>query len=66
MPYASDAQRKYFNANREKLESEGVNVAEYNEASKGMKLPEHAKQKAKKAHAQGRISDKHMRKMGLM
>lgn len=41
-PYVSDAQRKYFNANKSKLESKGVDVQEYNEASKGMKLPEHA------------------------
>ena len=45
MPYKSDAQRAYFNANREKLESQGVNVDEWNKASKGMKLPEHAKKK---------------------
>ncbi len=42
MPYSSDAQRRYFNANRQKLEAEGVDVDEYNAASKGMDLPEHA------------------------
>lgn len=42
MPYVSDAQRKYFNANREKLEKQGVDVDEYNKASKGKKLPAHA------------------------
>jgi hypothetical protein len=41
MPYKSDAQRKYFNANKGKLESQGVDVDEWNSASKGMKLPEH-------------------------
>lgn len=40
MPYVSDAQRRYFNANREKLESEGVDVDEWNRKSKGKKLPE--------------------------
>ena len=40
MPYTSEAQRKYFNANREKLEAEGVDVDEWNESSKGKKLPE--------------------------
>lgn len=40
MPYKSEAQRKYFNANREKLEAEGVDVDEWNESSKGKKLPE--------------------------
>lgn len=54
MPYRSLAQERYFNANREKLERDGVNVAEWNQASKGMKLPEHAKSAARKrkiAHA---------------
>jgi hypothetical protein len=39
MPYKSVAQEKYFNANRAKLESQGVDVAEFNAASKGKKLP---------------------------
>jgi len=43
MPYVSDAQRAYFNANKKKLEAQGVNVDEWNEASKGKKLPEHTK-----------------------
>lgn len=43
MPYASKAQRGYFNANREKLEKQGVNVDEWNQSSAGMKLPKHAK-----------------------
>lgn len=42
MPYVSDAQRKFFNVNKGKLEKEGVNVDEWNSASKGMKLPEHS------------------------
>lgn len=41
MPYKSDAQRKFFNANRKEMEAQGVNVDEYNAASKGMSLPEH-------------------------
>jgi hypothetical protein len=40
MPYSSDAQRKFFNANRDKLEKQGVDVDEWNESSKGKKLPE--------------------------
>jgi hypothetical protein len=40
MPFKSDAQRRFFNANRTKLEAQGVDVDEYNQASKGMKLPE--------------------------
>jgi hypothetical protein len=39
MPYKSEAQRRYFNANREKLEAEGVDVDEWNDSSKGKKLP---------------------------
>ena len=42
-PYVSDAQRKYFNANRDKLEKQGVDVDEWNQASKGKDLPEHKK-----------------------
>ena len=38
-PYASKAQERYFNANRAKLERQGVNVDEWNQASKGKKLP---------------------------
>ena len=45
MPYKSDAQRRYFNANRSKLEGQGVDVDEWNESSKGKKLPEKAKEK---------------------
>ena len=44
-PYKSDAQRKYFNANRKKLKREGVDVDEWNKASKGKKLPETAKKR---------------------
>ena len=42
MPYKSENQEKYFNANKEKLEKEGVNVHEWNEVSKGKKLPKKA------------------------
>lgn len=45
MPYVSDAQRKYFHANKQRLEAQGVNVDEWDKASKGKKLPEHSKQK---------------------
>ena len=43
MPFKSLAQERYFNANRAKLEKQGVNVNEWNAASKGMKLPARAK-----------------------
>jgi hypothetical protein len=39
MPYKSKAQERYFNANKAKLEKQGVNVNEWNKASKGKKLP---------------------------
>lgn len=39
MPYRSLAQERYFNANRGKMEAQGVSVGEWNQASKGMSLP---------------------------
>ena len=40
MPYVSKKQEAYFNANRSKMESQGVDVSEWNAASKGKSLPE--------------------------
>lgn len=60
MPYKSDAQRRFFNANRDKMEAQGVDVDEYNQASKGMKLPERAasaKPKPRRSFGQ-RIADR--------
>ena len=54
MPYKSRAQEEYFNANRAKLEAQGVNVDEWNSASEGMKLPKRTgkpKVKAKRSAA---------------
>lgn len=42
MPYLSEAQEAFFNAHKKKLEREGVDVDEWNRASEGLKLPEHA------------------------
>jgi hypothetical protein len=39
MPYKSEAQRKYFHAYKAVLEKQGVNVKEWDKASKGLKLP---------------------------
>lgn len=39
MPYKSQAQAAYFNIHKKELEKQGVNVKEWNEASKGKKLP---------------------------
>jgi hypothetical protein len=47
MPYKSQAQEKFFNANRKKLEHQGVNVQEWNQSSKGKKLPKRAKPRKK-------------------
>ena len=47
MPYSSEKQRKYFNVHRKELEKQGVDVSEWNKASKGMKLPEVAKKNRK-------------------
>ena len=48
MPYRSLAQERYFNANRGKLEREGVDVDEWNAASKGEHPPERASMKRKR------------------
>ena len=47
MPYKSQAQQGYFHSNKAKLEAQGVNVDEWDAASKGMKLPNRAKGKDK-------------------
>ena len=38
MPFKSEAQRRYFEANKAKLEKQGVDVKEWEQSSKGMKL----------------------------
>lgn len=45
MRYKSKAQMRYFNANKKKLEKQGVDVDEWNKASKGKKLPKKARKK---------------------
>lgn len=39
MPYKSKAQQAYFNIHKKELEKQGVDVNEWNKASKGKKLP---------------------------
>lgn len=41
MPYQSHAQAAYFNIHRKQMEARGVDVAEWNRASRGRKLPRH-------------------------
>lgn len=45
MPYKSKAQAAYFNTHKKQLERQGVNVNEWNAASKGKKLPKKVKRK---------------------
>ena len=47
MPYKSLSQERYFNANKSKLEKQGVDVNEWNKASKGLKLPKKSRKMAK-------------------
>lgn len=50
MPFVSKSQQRYFLANREKLEKQGVNVSEWQKATGDRPLPERlgktSKQKA--------------------
>lgn len=46
MPYKSRAQAAYFNIHKRALEAQGVNVGEWNSASKGKSLPYHVAKKA--------------------
>lgn len=48
MPYVSNAQRGYFHAHKAELEKQGVNVSEWDKASKGKKLPKHSAKAARK------------------
>jgi hypothetical protein len=54
--YESNAQRKFFHANRAKMEAQGVDVDEWDRASKGMKLPERAKKKKPVVAKPGNLS----------
>ena len=50
MPYKSEKQRAYFHANKAKLEAQGVDVEEWDAASKGKKLPHTKKKTLRKSH----------------
>ncbi len=45
MPYKSQAQAGWFHAHKAELEKLGVNVDEWDKATKGKKLPEKVKSK---------------------
>jgi hypothetical protein len=51
MGYVSEAQRGYFHAHKKELESQGVDVAEGDRASKGKKLPKRKRKNTKRAFA---------------
>lgn len=55
--YKSRKQEKFFNANRAKLEKQGVDVDEWNRSSKGKKLPE-AVSGLREADARARLKGK--------
>jgi hypothetical protein len=44
VPYKSEAQRKFFHANSKELAAQGVDIKEWDKASKGKKLPEKVKE----------------------
>jgi len=47
MPYKSRAQQGYFHTHQKELERQGVKVAEWDQASKGLKLPAKVRPKPK-------------------
>lgn len=73
MPYKSLKQERYFNANRSKLEAQGVDVDEWNKASKGS-FSNAAKQAGKPTrdlaeedkHKSGKTGQRARRALGFM
>jgi len=57
MPYKSQAQAAFFHIHKKELEKQGVDVHEWDEASKGKKLPEHVKKPSYSAARQARNKD---------
>ncbi len=51
MPYVSQAQAGYFHTHKAQLEKQGVDVSEWDAASKGMKLPKVKTPRERVAHA---------------
>jgi len=50
MPFKSEAQRRYFEANKAKLEKQGIDVKEWEQSTKGLKLPKRATKQKSKRH----------------
>jgi hypothetical protein len=58
VPFKSEAQRRYFEANKSRLKKQGVDVKEWEESSRGLKLPERApKTKNKKSQVHLSVSN---------
>ena len=55
MPYKSKAQAAYFHIHKDELEKEGVDVGEWDAASKGKKLPKHAAKPANTSRPRGKF-----------
>lgn len=55
MPYKSEAQRGYFHAHEAELKKQGVDVKEWDQASKGKTLP--ARKTKKKINSNLRDAD---------
>lgn len=62
MPFVSQKQRAFFNANKDELEKKGVNVDEWNEKSKGVKLPKKVVKKGMLGGVRGAIENKNEKK----
>ena len=50
MPYASQAQAGYFHTHKAELERQGVNVQEWDDASRGLSLPKRAPKPGNRLH----------------
>jgi hypothetical protein len=46
VPFKSQAQAGYFHTHKKQLEAQGVNVSEWDAATKGKKLPKRVKPKS--------------------
>lgn len=65
MPYKSNAQRKYFHAAAARGEIDNATVDEFDQASKGMNLPEKVKKQKKKINPEQDGMFSLMRRHGL-
>lgn len=59
MPYKSEARRRWFHENAEKLKKQGIDVKEWDKESKGLKLPDRVGPVQKKKVAERHTKPKH-------